>query len=65
MADEIEEVEKPVYKRFKLYTGGKEPGIDAIAIMHAVLKDLPVNELHAALQYIADLHGFALSPKRS
>lgn len=65
MGNEKEEVERPVYKRFKLFTGGKEPGIDAISIMHDVLKDLPANELHAALQYIADRHGFYLNPKRS
>jgi hypothetical protein len=59
------EPETPVCKEFRLFTGGKEPGIDAIAIMCELLKDLPPNEMQAALQYVADKHGFSLQTKRS
>lgn len=62
---EPKEAVNPVYKEFRLFTGGKEPGIDAIAIICEVLKDLQKNELSAAMQYVADKHGYALIPKRS
>ena len=52
-------------REFRLFTEGQEPGIDAIAIMCEVLKDLPPNELAAALQYVADKHGYAITSKRS
>lgn len=59
------EPEVPVTREFRLFTAGREPGIDAISIMCEVLKDLSDNERSAALFYIADKHGFAITPKRS
>ena len=52
-----------VTRTFKLFTGGNEPGIDALAIMAALLKELKENERLAALQYCADLYGFSLVRK--
>lgn len=55
---------EPVTREFRLFTGGSSPGIDALAIMAELLKELKENERLAALQYCADLYGFGLVPKR-
>lgn len=52
-------------REFRLFTEGQEPGIDALAIIHEVLKGLPENERSAALFWVADYYGYALTPKRS
>jgi hypothetical protein len=52
------EPEHPVYREFKLFTGGKERGIDAIAIMSELMKEMDENERRAALFYVADKFGF-------
>lgn len=51
-------------RSFRLFTDGQEPGIDAIAIIHEVLKGLKENEQSAALYWIADYYGYALTEKR-
>lgn len=51
-------------REFRLFTEGAEPGIDALAIIHEVLKGLPENERSAALFWVADYYGYALTPKR-
>lgn len=56
---------QPLSRSFRLFTEGKEPGIDAIAIMCELMKELPENERHAALQFVADKFGFSLQVKRS
>lgn len=55
---------EPLRREFRLFTDGKEPGIDAMAIMVELLKELPDNERNAALQYVADLFGFSIVAKR-
>lgn len=62
---ELTKPEYPTFRRFKLFTGGKEPGIDAIAIICEVLKELEPNELSAAMFYVADKHGYRIESKRS
>lgn len=52
------ETESPVFKEFRLFTAGREPGIDAIAIMCELLRDMPENERRAAVYYVADKFGF-------
>lgn len=54
-----------MYREFQLFTGGKEPGIDGLAIISQLLKEMTPNERNAALFYVADLHGFEITPKRS
>jgi hypothetical protein len=51
-------------REFRLFTEGTEPGIDALAIIHEVLKGLPDNERSAALFWVADYYGYTLAQKR-
>ncbi|HTF45053.1 MAG TPA: hypothetical protein VK641_14185 [Terriglobales bacterium] len=41
-------------REFEIYTNCAEPGIDAIAIMVQLLKELRPSEVRAALMYIND-----------
>lgn len=51
---------QPLTRSFRLFTEGKEPGIDAMAIIAELLKEMAPNERNAALGYFADLYGFKL-----
>lgn len=48
----------PGHREFKLFTDGKEPAIDALAIMCKLMEELNENERRANLYYIADKFGF-------
>lgn len=52
--------DQPVFREFQLVTAGRDPGVDALAIICATLEPLPAKERAALLSYVSSRYGLVV-----